>query len=170
MCKISLWSATYILHKSVLNFHRISNSIEIWLVGRAPGADCRQILHKTHFIHGLTERIIHISVTFLLIFFFGIYWPNSWQSIGYQCITLINNPKSLQTYLKGQWCDNRKLSPVGLWNCELQRMIQGSVWNIGSCKAVLSEQFLVADGLLPSPTPLNWQTLPQSLLPFLSYR
>ena len=35
-CKISLWSATYILHKNVLNFHRISNSIEICLVGRAP--------------------------------------------------------------------------------------------------------------------------------------
>ena len=27
----------YILHQSVLNFHRISNSIEICLVGRAPG-------------------------------------------------------------------------------------------------------------------------------------
>ena len=37
-CKISLWSAAYILHYSVLNFHRISNSIEICLVGRAPGA------------------------------------------------------------------------------------------------------------------------------------
>ena len=40
MCKIWLWSAANILHQSVLNFHRISNSIEICLVGRAPG------LHK----------------------------------------------------------------------------------------------------------------------------
>ena len=37
VCKIWLWSTAYILQQSVLNFHRISDSIEICLVGRAPG-------------------------------------------------------------------------------------------------------------------------------------
>ena len=37
VCKISLWSVEYIRNYSVLNFHRISYSIEICLVGRAPG-------------------------------------------------------------------------------------------------------------------------------------
>ena len=38
VCKISLWSVTYILNWSTPNFDWISNSIEISLVGRAPGA------------------------------------------------------------------------------------------------------------------------------------
>ena len=37
MCKVSLWSVEYILNQSTANFGRISNSIEISLVGRAPG-------------------------------------------------------------------------------------------------------------------------------------
>ena len=37
VCKISLWSAEYVLNKSIANFGQISNSIEISLVGRAPG-------------------------------------------------------------------------------------------------------------------------------------
>ena len=37
VCKISLWSAEYILNQSTANFGPISNSIEISLVGRAPG-------------------------------------------------------------------------------------------------------------------------------------
>ena len=37
VCKISLWSVECIRNYSVLNFHRISNSIEICLVGQAPG-------------------------------------------------------------------------------------------------------------------------------------
>ena len=36
VCKISLWSVEYIRNYRVLNFHQISNSIEICLVGRAP--------------------------------------------------------------------------------------------------------------------------------------
>ena len=35
-CAISLWSAKYILNQSTAKFGRISNSIEISLVGRAP--------------------------------------------------------------------------------------------------------------------------------------
>ena len=37
MCKISLWSVEYISNQSTVNFGRISNSIEILLVGRVPG-------------------------------------------------------------------------------------------------------------------------------------
>ena len=37
VCKISLWSAKYILNQSTANFDRNSNSIEIALVGRAHG-------------------------------------------------------------------------------------------------------------------------------------
>ena len=37
VCKIPLWSAEYILNQSTAYFGRISNSIEISLVGRAPG-------------------------------------------------------------------------------------------------------------------------------------
>ena len=37
LCKISLWSADYIMNKNILKSHWISNSIEIPLVGRAPG-------------------------------------------------------------------------------------------------------------------------------------
>ena len=33
MCKISLWSAEYVMNKSITNFQWISNSIEILLVG-----------------------------------------------------------------------------------------------------------------------------------------
>ena len=44
VCKISLWSVTYILNWSSPNFGRISNSIEISLVGRAPGMDNISIL------------------------------------------------------------------------------------------------------------------------------
>ena len=48
VCKILLWSVKRILNKSAPNFDRISNSIEISLVGRAPGPDpfhdCCQIL------------------------------------------------------------------------------------------------------------------------------
>ena len=40
VCKISLWSVTYILNWSTQNIGRISNSIEISLVGRAPGSIC----------------------------------------------------------------------------------------------------------------------------------
>ena len=36
VCKISLWSAKYVLIESAANFGLISNSIEISLVGRAP--------------------------------------------------------------------------------------------------------------------------------------
>ena len=39
MCKISLWLVEYILNQSIANFGRIYNSIEISLVGRAPGLD-----------------------------------------------------------------------------------------------------------------------------------
>ena len=37
VCKISMWSLEHILNYSTPNFDRISNSIEIPLVGRAPG-------------------------------------------------------------------------------------------------------------------------------------
>ena len=37
MYKIALWSVEYISNQSTENFGRISNSIEIALVGRAPG-------------------------------------------------------------------------------------------------------------------------------------
>ena len=37
--KIPLWSVRHILIQSATNFGRISNSIEISLVGRAPGLD-----------------------------------------------------------------------------------------------------------------------------------
>ena len=36
VCKIQLWSVDHILYQSTPNFDRISNSIEIPLVGRAP--------------------------------------------------------------------------------------------------------------------------------------
>ena len=39
MCKISLWSVERILNQSTANFDWISNSIEIALVGQAPGND-----------------------------------------------------------------------------------------------------------------------------------
>ena len=44
VCKFSLWSAENIMNKAITSFHWISNSIEISLVGRAPG------LHTTLFI------------------------------------------------------------------------------------------------------------------------
>ena len=48
-CKISLWSVEYIRNYSILNVHRISNSIEICLVGRAPGVMSRmKIQLKQH--------------------------------------------------------------------------------------------------------------------------
>ena len=37
VCKIALWSAEYVINNSITKFHWISNSIEISLVGRAPG-------------------------------------------------------------------------------------------------------------------------------------
>ena len=37
VCKILLWSAQYVMNKSITNFHWISNSIKILLVGRVPG-------------------------------------------------------------------------------------------------------------------------------------
>ena len=37
VCKISLWSVEQILNYSTPNFDQISNSIEIPLVGQAPG-------------------------------------------------------------------------------------------------------------------------------------
>ena len=56
--KISLWSVKYIQNWSVLNFHRISNSIEICLVGRAPGLyDVR--------MHGPAVDIIKIYLSSL---------------------------------------------------------------------------------------------------------
>ena len=36
VCKISLWSAEYIMNKTITKFHWISNSFETLLVGRAP--------------------------------------------------------------------------------------------------------------------------------------
>ena len=36
VCKILLWSAKYVMNKSITNFHWISNSIEISFVGWAP--------------------------------------------------------------------------------------------------------------------------------------
>ena len=47
VCKISLWSVTYILNWSTPNFDWISNSIEISLVGRAPGHLVSQYPHLT---------------------------------------------------------------------------------------------------------------------------
>ena len=46
VCKISLWSVEYILNKSTAHFGRISNSIEISLVGRAPGHRFHQFITK----------------------------------------------------------------------------------------------------------------------------
>ena len=40
VCKFLLWSVEYILKQSTANFGRISNSIEILVVGRVP---CRGI-------------------------------------------------------------------------------------------------------------------------------
>ena len=44
MCKILLWSTEYVMNKSITKFHRISNSIEISLVGWPPATlSCLQI-------------------------------------------------------------------------------------------------------------------------------
>ena len=37
VCKILLWSVEYILNQSTANYGRIFNSMEISLVGQAPG-------------------------------------------------------------------------------------------------------------------------------------
>ena len=46
--KISLWSAEYVLNKSIANFGQISNSIEISLVGRVPGPHRSWCGHGPH--------------------------------------------------------------------------------------------------------------------------
>ena len=51
VCKISLWSVEYILYQSTPNFGRISNSIEILLMGRALGLHVSAICT----IHGLEQ-------------------------------------------------------------------------------------------------------------------
>ena len=55
VCKISLWSVEYIRNKSILNFHRISNSIEICLVGRAPGRGPTRFEFGARFKFGVTK-------------------------------------------------------------------------------------------------------------------
>ena len=62
VCKISLWSVEYIWNYSVLNFHRISNSIEICLVGRAPGVISEQHKHIHWIIYSTVMNQICISV------------------------------------------------------------------------------------------------------------
>ena len=47
VCKILWWSVEYILNQSTANFGRISNSIEISLVGRAQGHEFESCLTWT---------------------------------------------------------------------------------------------------------------------------
>ena len=54
MCKISLWLVEYILYQSTPNFGRISNSIEIPLVGRVPG----EAKHDTKYTVFLSTKYI----------------------------------------------------------------------------------------------------------------
>ena len=76
MCKISLCSAAYILHYSVLNFHRISNTIEICLVGRAPA-----MLPWGDLPRHIPLRAFSVSTCcsfpIQLFFFFSIFLLNS---------------------------------------------------------------------------------------------
>ena len=44
VCKILLWSVEDILNQSTASFGRIANSIQISLVGRAPGHKCVAVL------------------------------------------------------------------------------------------------------------------------------
>ena len=49
-CKISLWSAEYILNQSTSNFGVISNSIEISLMGLAPRPDQMDVSHTSNIL------------------------------------------------------------------------------------------------------------------------
>ena len=50
VCKISLWLVEYISNQNAANFGRISNSIEISLVGRAPGGHYRDYYTDTLYL------------------------------------------------------------------------------------------------------------------------
>ena len=45
MCNISLWSGECNINQSTANFGRVSNLIEIWLVGHAPGLNTVSLYH-----------------------------------------------------------------------------------------------------------------------------
>ena len=62
VCNISLWSVMYILNWTTPNFGRISNSIEISLVGRAPGQVTREDMGKTNRYKVATRRFESLIV------------------------------------------------------------------------------------------------------------
>ena len=63
VCKISLWSVKYILNQSTANFGQISNSIEISLVGQAPGQCDGETNSATR---SWTDTILTLQDPFLL--------------------------------------------------------------------------------------------------------
>ena len=66
VCKISLWSAEYVMNKTITKFHWISNSIETSLVGRAPGHPgiIRFQNQKGQYIHAGKSMAIPVKTTF----------------------------------------------------------------------------------------------------------
>ena len=93
MCNISLWSVEYIWKYSILNFHRISNSIEICLVGRAPDDE----MTGNCFQHGQSElhldRLLFSLSTYLpldatLVWCLSIVY---WLLCMYEYIILVSN-------------------------------------------------------------------------------
>ena len=68
VCKILMWSVKHILNKSTRNFGRISNSIEISLVGQAPDQDLGEEIKHFHFsvlTHWGRDEMNNISQTTL---------------------------------------------------------------------------------------------------------
>ena len=60
VCKISLWSLQCISNQSTENFGRISNSIEMSLVGRAPGQPKPEKRHRFYVFPIKTINIVYI--------------------------------------------------------------------------------------------------------------
>ena len=63
VCKVLLWLVEYILNQSTANLSRISNSIEISFVGRAPGSLSMHLLLVSP-THHITHKYVFVFVPY----------------------------------------------------------------------------------------------------------
>ena len=86
VCKIPMWSLEHILNYSTPNFDRISNSIEIPLVGRAPDTVecCYNMVQYNMILHTSLQWLrqnINRSLNSPLWMSYGMYFARIWEKI-----------------------------------------------------------------------------------------
>ena len=110
MCKISLWLAKYVMNKSISKFHWILNSIEILLVGQAPGI-IDIFLSSTLYLR--IQLMLSQHKVLLVSNFIHVYWH-------YMLYDFLLIPSTVSKQLASYLVATRRLSWCSLWTTQTQ--------------------------------------------------